>query len=109
MRETIEQSRLRLQEFEERQRRVKQEPLEASDVADYRAWQISNAEVSFVLRTCEGFFSKEKILVPASKLLHNEKKLSRFQKAVKFGEITFANVFPHGIKSHKEQQNNGCP
>lgn len=45
MRETIEQSRLRIQEFEERQRRVKQEPMENPDVADYRSWQIANAEV----------------------------------------------------------------
>lgn len=44
MRETIEQSRMRLQEFEERQRRVKQEPLEASEVSDYRSWQLSSAE-----------------------------------------------------------------
>lgn len=45
MRETIEQSRMRIQEFEERQRRVKQEPMENPDVADYRSWQLSNAEV----------------------------------------------------------------
>eukprot|EP00794_Sanderia_malayensis_P018787 gene18787-20678_t len=31
LRETIEQSRLRLQEFEERQRRIKQEPIEANE------------------------------------------------------------------------------
>lgn len=41
LRETIEQSRMRLQEFEERQRRVKQEPLEASEAtftnAEYHA------------------------------------------------------------------------
>ena len=45
MREAIEQSRMRIQEFEERQRRVKQEPMENPDVADYRSWQLSNAEV----------------------------------------------------------------
>jgi len=45
MRDTIEQSRLRLQEFEERQRRVKQEPMENPDMADYRSWQLSSAEV----------------------------------------------------------------
>ena len=32
LRETMEQSRLRLQEFEERQRRIKQEPIEANEV-----------------------------------------------------------------------------
>lgn len=47
MRETIEQSRLRIQEFEERQRRVKQEPMENPDVADYRSWQIANAEQQY--------------------------------------------------------------
>ena len=50
MRDTIEQSRLRLQEFEERQRRVKQEPMENPDVADYRSWQLSSAEVSIFLK-----------------------------------------------------------
>ncbi len=33
LRETMEQSRLRIQEFEERQRRIKQEPIEASEVS----------------------------------------------------------------------------
>ncbi|XP_066924887.1 core-binding factor subunit beta-like [Clytia hemisphaerica] len=47
MRDTIEQSRLRLQEFEERQRRVKQEPMENPDVVDYRSWQLSSAEAQY--------------------------------------------------------------
>ena len=57
MRETIEQSRMRIQEFEERQRRVKQEPMENPDVADYRSWQLSNAEVCQVSNRNRNFVS----------------------------------------------------